>query len=325
MAVTNLADLIQKTQFEKEVLRQALEKSVFWNAGIVQADSELGRLINANIGSTATFSYFLDPSFTVNISDDSDNKATPDNIGTGEDVTRFNYRNLSYGAKQITANLSLLGDPMVAIAGRVAAGWARDMDAMLQSQIKGILADNKANDGGDMIIETTDAVSINLILDTIQTAGDAADELFGGIIAHSAVRTALRKQGVTDKIYDANGKYLYEALSGLAMITRDGVESGVPNAGDYTTTLVGTGFAGFANGSPKVPNEVAYDALSGNGGGEEIVVSRNHTALHPYGFSQVGTPASTSPTNGEFEAEAYWDRTADRKAISLAALRAPLA
>ena len=325
MAVANLADLVQKEQFTTEVLRQSLEKSVFWNAGLVQSDSELNRLINANIGATASFAYFLDPSFTVNISDDSDNKATPDNIGTGEDVTRFNYRNISYGAKQITANLSLTGDPMVAIAGRVANGWAKNYDAVMQSMVKGIIADNIANDGSDMVIESSDAVSINLLLDLIQTAGDASDELFGGILAHSAVRNALRKQGVTDKIFDANGKFLYESLVGLALMARDGVETGVPNAGDYSTYLIGSGFAGFANGSPKIPNEVAYDALTGNGGGEEVVVSRNHFALHPYGFTQVGTPASTSPTNGEFEAETYWTRTAERKAISLACLRSPLA
>jgi hypothetical protein len=221
--------------------------------------------------------------------------------------------------------LSVTGDPLVALAGRVANGWAKQYDAVLQSMIKGIIADNIANDGSDMVIETGDAISINLILDLLQTAGDASDELFGGIIAHSGVRTALRKQGVTDKIYDANGKYLYEALTGLALMARDGVESGVPNAGDYTTYLIGSGFAGFANGSAKIPNEVAYDALTGNGGGEEVVVSRNHFALHPYGFSQVGTPASTSPTDGEFEVADYWDRTAERKAISLAALRSPLA
>ena len=325
MAVTNLADLVQNDQFTTEVLRQTLELSVFWQSGMITADSELSRLMNANVGSTFEFDYFNDIDAAANISDDSDVKAPVNNITAGKDRAVGNFRNVAFGAKKITANLSSTGDPMVAIAGRVAPLWSRLMDKNFQNIVAGILADNEANDGGDMVVPASGTpIDIGLILDAIQTAGDAQDDLFAGIIAHSAVRTSLRKQGVTDKIYSDNGTYLYEALAGLAIVVRDGVETGVPNAGDYTTYIVGNGFAGYGEGMPKTPNEVSYDALSGNGGGEEILVSRKHYAIHPYGFSFTGTPASTSPTDAEFADGNNWDRTAQRKAVRLAALRSAL-
>jgi hypothetical protein len=323
MANTNLADLIQRPQFTTEILRQTLEKMVFWDAGIVSPDEELGRLMKANVGSTFEFDYFLDIDANANIGDDSDTKATPNNIGTGTDRAVGNFRNLVFGAKSITANLSSTGDPIVAIAGRIAPLWARLLDKNVLSIVTGILADNAANDGGDMINEQSGTpIDLPMILDTIQTAGDAADDLFTAMVCHSMHRTTLRKQGVVDKIFNDAGEYLYESLSGLRLIVRDQVEAGVPAAGDYTAYLIGGSFMGYGEGAPKRPNAVQVDELTGNGAGEEILVNRKHYAIHPYGFSFTGTPASTSPTDAEFADGTNWDRTAERKRISLAALRA---
>jgi hypothetical protein len=322
MASVVLSDLIQREQFQTEILRQTLEKMVFWQAGVIAADGELSRLMQANVGSTFEFDYFLDIDAQPNISDDSDTRATPNNITTGTDRAVGNYRNLVFGAKSITANLSSTGDPMTAIAGRIAPLWARLMDKNTLSIVTGLLADNVANDGGDMVNEQSGTpVDIGLILNTIQTAGDAADELFTSMVCHSMIRTKLRLDGVTDKIYSDSGQYLYEALAGLRLIVRDGVETGAPAAGDYTSYILGGSFMGYGEGAPKRPNAIQVDELSGNGAGEEVLVNRKNYSIHPYGFSFTGTPASTSPTDAEFADGTNWDRTAERKAIPLAALR----
>jgi hypothetical protein len=316
-----LADLIQRDQYDREVLRQSLRKSVLWNSGLIVKDANLTKLMKSNIGSTFEFDYFLDLADNEGrISDDSNTLAPTDGINTGIDVAVANYRNRSWGARNITANLSHTGDPMMAIASRVGAYWGRQMDFTTLSIIKGIVADNVANDASDMVNDQSGtAVDINMILDTQQTAGDAQD-MFGVMICHSAVRTKLKKDGVTDRIYDPQtGKFLYEALGGLRLVITDAVDS--PAAGNYTSYVIGGSMIGHGVGKPKRAHEVEWNAAIGNGAGQETLWERRNFCLHPYGFSfQKAAMASLSPTNAEFEQAANWDRTAERKRIPFAAL-----
>ncbi len=321
-----LADLIQRTQYAREVLLASIRKSVLWQSGILTSDSDLSRLMQANIGATFQFDYFLDLADNEGrISDDSATEATTDGISTGTDQAIGNYRNRSWGARNITANLSHTGDPLVAIAGRVGAYWARQMDFTVISITNGLIAGNVANDASDMVNNQTGVViDIEMILDTQQTAGDAQD-VFKVMICHSAVRNKLKKDGVTDKIYDDSGTFLYEALGGLRLVVTDSVPTGtdVPGgaAGDYLSYVIGGSFMGYGEGAPKRANEVEYKATTGNGAGDETLWSRKNFCIHPYGFSFTNAAVvSTSPTNVEFEDATNWTRNVERKRIPFAAL-----
>ncbi len=282
--------------------------------------------MQANVGSSFEWDYFLDlADDTPNISDDSNTLAVPNGIGTDTSRAIGNYRNQSWAEKSITANLSSTGDPMVAIAGRVSAYWARAFDFTSIAVIKGVLADNIANNASDMINNQTGVpVDINMILDTRQTSGDAQDDL-GLMIAHSAIVNKLRKDGVTDRIYNESGAFLFEALSGNRIVMNDSVPTGVDipggAAGDYLSYIVSPGLIGFGTGTPKRSHEVEYNALDGNGAGSEALISRNHFCLAPYGFSFTSASvASTSPTDLEFADATNWERDVERKRIGLAAL-----
>lgn len=317
-----LANLIQREQFNREVLRASIRKSVFWQSGLITRDRELERLMKANIGSVFEFDYFNDLADNEGrISDDSNTIAGTDGITTGTDRAVGNYRNRSWGAKHITRNLSHTGDPLMAITGRIGAYWARQMDFTTMSIVKGILADNVANDASDMYEdETGNGITIQMILDTQQTMGDAQDVL-GTMICHSAIRNKLKKDGVTDRIYDNNGKFLYEALGGLRLVVTDSVDS--PSAGNYTSYILGGGVIGYGEGKPKQASATETTQATGNGAGQETLWNRKNFSMHPYGFSFLSAAmASTSPTNAEFELEANWDRTEQRKNIKFAALTA---
>ncbi len=321
-----LADLIQRTQFAREVLLASIRKSVLWNAGIITSDSELSRLMKADIGSVFQFDYFLDLADNEGrISDDSDTIATTDGISTGTDQAVGNYRNRSWGAKNITANLSHTGDPLVAIAGRVGAYWARQMDFTVIAITNGIIASNAANNASDMIEDQSGvAIEITMVLDAQQTAGDHQD-YFTTMICHSAVRNKLKKDGVTDKIYDDSGNFLYEALGGLRLVVTDNVPAGtaIPGgaAGDYLSYIVGPSFMGYGEGTPKRAHEIEYEAATGNGAGQETMWARKNFCIHPYGFSFTNTVVvSTSPSNTEFEDATNWHRGVERKRIPFAAL-----
>jgi hypothetical protein len=163
-----------------------------------------------------------------------------------------------------------------------------------------------------------------MVIDTKQTAGDAQDFL-GSMICHSAIKANFDKKSIVDKIYADNGEFLYYAFTGLRLVITDSVETGAPAAGDYTSYIVGSGMIGHGATAPDVSEEVERVASTGNGGGADILHSRNHFCLHPYGFSFTATPASTSPTLGEFEDPTSWARNVDRKYIAFAALRSSIA
>ena len=117
-----LSDLIQRDQYAREVLRASIRKSVFWQSGLIVNDAELTKMMNADIGAVFEFDYFNDLADNEGrISDDSNTIATTDDITTGTDRAVGNYRNRSWGSKNITKNLSATGDPLEAIAGRVGA------------------------------------------------------------------------------------------------------------------------------------------------------------------------------------------------------------
>jgi len=326
-----LSDLIQRTQYSREVLLASIRKSVLWQSGIIVPDGELSRLMLAGVGSTFAFDYFLDIADNEGrISDDSNTIASTDNIGTGTDQAVGSYRNRSWGSKNITANLSATGDPLVAIAGRVGAYWARQMDFTMISIANGIIASNVVNNASDMVNNQSGvAIDVNMILDTQQTAGDHQD-YFKVMICHSAVRNKLKQDGVTDKIYDDRGNFLYEALGGLRLVITDNVPAGtaIPGgaAGDYLSYVVGGSFLGYGEGAPKRAHEIEYEAATGNGAGQETLWERKDFCIHPYGFSFTNAVVvSTSPTNAEFEDATNWHRGVERKRIPFAALIASIA
>lgn len=324
MAPVVLTDLIQNEQYAREVLRESIRKSVFWQSGVIVPDAELSVKLNADVGSVFKFDYFNDLADNeARISDDSDTVAGVDNIGTGTDQAVGNYRNRSWGSKNITANLSATGDPLPVIAGRVGAYWARQYDFTVLSAVKGLIADNVANDASDMVNDQTGvAITSQMINDTKQTAGDAKD-MFAVMICHSAIQNKLENDGITNKVYDADGNLLYEEFAGLRLVINDNVDS--PSAGNYTSYIVGAGMFGWGDGAAKRPDEVEYIAGTGNGAGQENLWSRRNFSLHPYGFSFTNASvAGESPTNAEFELAANWTRNIERKRVPFAALTAAL-
>lgn len=321
-----LADLIQNEQYAREVLRESIRKSVFWQSNVIVPDAELTRMLQANVGSVFQFNYFNDLADNEGrISDDSATVAGTDKITTGTDQAVGNYRNRSWGVRNITANLSATGDAMMTITGRVGAYWARQYDLTVLSVVKGLIADNVANDASDMVNdisgEAADAavITISAILDTLQTAGDAQD-MFEVMVCHSAVRNKLKKDGVTSSVFDPNtGEFLYEELSGLRLVVNDNVDS--PAAGQYTSYILGSGMFGFGEGTAQRSDEVSYTAAIGNGAGQEDYWSRKVFSIHPYGFTfSNSSVASTSPTNAEFALAANWTRNVERKRVPFAAL-----
>lgn len=328
MASTRLSDVIVPEVFHRYIVEKTAEVSELFQSQLVTSDSILAKNLSGG-GRTFNVPFWQDLGNTdSNISDDNPSaNAVPLKVAASKDVAIRHNRNQSWSAMDLTAQLAG-DDPMKLIGDRVAAYWARDMQRTAIASLNGVLADNVANDTGDMRVTVSgDAVALldahkisaSVVLDACQTMGDSLKDLTA-IAMHSRVYTNLRKQNLIDFIPNARGEVTFAQYMGLTVIVDDGLPATAgTNQTKYTSVLFAPGAFAFGEGSPEVPVETDRNPLAGTGGGEEFIVSRREFYLHPRGIKWTDAScAGQSPTNTEVANALNWDRVYERKNIKMA-------
>lgn len=249
----------------------------------------------------------------------------PLKIGTlKETAVRLN-RNNSWSSTDLATILAGV-DPMQAIAGRVAAYWARRMQAAFIATWNGVIADNVANDAGDYVnnisggafIDGVTNFSAEAFLDTAQTMGDSQEDLVA-VAVHSVVYNRMQKNNLIDFIPDARGEIQIPTFLGRELI----IDDGLPRSGSiYDTWMFGSGATQMGVGSPPVATEVDRKPGGGNGGGQDVLYSRVMWSMHPAGhaFTMAGIPDG-GPSNTNLLTASSWNRVfPERKMIKFARL-----
>lgn len=321
MAITKIADILSHVMFQKRALAESLRKSALYETGAMVADAELEALCKSNSGETFTFDYFndlADDASNVGSDDDTVN-ATANKITSTQEIAVKLMRNQGWGSARITASLSALGNPMDAIVSRISAYWGRQYDLVAIAIVNGVIADNIANDAGDMIhdisgVSLGGVAGFSDVIDTKLTMGDRSDELVT-MVCHSAIAGVFLKDQVTNKVFNADGQLLYEELAGLKVIVSDSVYNAT---GNYDSYIFADGAIAFGFGEPDVQEEEQNDASAGNGQGVATTWSRRDFSIHPKGFKYTGT---SKPTNAVLDDATSWDRVVDRKRVKFAVLR----
>jgi hypothetical protein len=188
----------------------------------------------------------------------------------------------------------------------------------------GVLADNVADDNGDMLVgDGTANIDTPNFIDGQQTMGDRMANL-NTVAMHSAIYSSLRKQNLIEFVRDADNNTMFRRYGDLAVVVDDAlpVDVSTPATPVYTSIMFGPGAFLYGEGNPKTPFEVNRNPDKGNGEGEERVYSRRHVAIHPNGFNYTGNQASgVSATRAQVEDAAAWDRVYDRKRVNMAFLQ----
>jgi hypothetical protein len=184
MAATKISDIIIPEVFVPYVTEKTAELSALVQSGIVVPDAGLNELAKRG-GKLINMPFFTDLTGADETLADN-TSLTPGAIGTAKDVAVLHLRGRAWGVNDLAKALSG-DDPMGAIASLVAAYWARREQALLISTLKGVFADNAANDSSDLIsdvaIEDGDNAAVaNLIgaeavIDAATKLGDAAEKL----------------------------------------------------------------------------------------------------------------------------------------------------
>lgn len=334
MATTQLADIIDVTVFQDLPPVSSPEKTAFFESGVVVRNGLLDMLATSP-GKIAELPFWkdLDGSVEVNYSsDDPTSSATPQKVVQGEQISRKAFVNQGWQVADLASELAMGPKAMDHIRSRTDKYFMRQWQRRLIAATNGILADNVANDGGDMVINVASetiagqsaATKFNrdAFTDAVYTMGDMGTEL-SAIGVHSHIMSQMVKNDDIVYIPDSEGRLTIPTYMGLRVIVDDGmaVRAGTTDGFVYTSVLYGTGAFGYGVGVADVPVEVEREAAQGDGGGIETLWRRNTWILHPFGFQQTGTPAGDSFTLAELALATSWDRVIERKNIPLAFLQ----
>lgn len=318
MAVTKIADIIQPEIFTPYTVNRTMELSALIQCGIAEHNEEFDTLASG-ANTKVEMPFWNDLTGDPEVMDDEGNH-TPGNIGSGEDIARKLGFVKSYGANALSAMLSG-DDPMKAIADLFGAYWNRQYQGILLSELDGIFA--AANMTGkihDITGKAGDAALIGgaSFLDAVQLMGDAKD-LLTGMTIHSAVETYLAKNNLIDYIKESDANPRVPYFMNKRVIVDDSMAFDTAT-GASEMYLFGAGAIAWGNGSHKdiLQTEVVHNGMSL--AGEDILVNRKISILHPRGVKwvePVGGTAKVFPSLTELATGTNWSRVYEEKKIRI--------
>lgn len=343
---TALADLQFGPEYAAYIQEKSIELNAFVQSGVAEVDPQLDALA-AGQGGTYDLPFYKDLAKTdPNISSDDDSvQGARKKITTGMQAARLHMYNQIWSASDLSKAL-VANDPLDAIGMLTANYWATWSQKMILQSALGVLADNIANDSGDMLVNLAtinDAsggaaarkLQVTSLIDGLQTMGDAKNAI-GAIGVHSILHASLQKQGALLEHYDPEtGKLAFETLMGKRLIIDDAMPVGLESINDgagaanktvYTSILFGNGAFKLGNGMPKKAVATERDEKAGNGAGVEDLIERKHMIVHPVGFKWTNASVANVPgaTSAELATAANWDRVFNRKNVPLAFIKSRL-
>ena len=333
MATTQLTDIIDVTIFQDLPSVNSPEKTAFFESGAVVRSPLLDGLA-MGAGKKAELPYWndIDAAIEANLSsDDPAAIASAQKITQGEQITRKAMLNKGLSASDLASELAMGENAMQHIRNRVDTYWTRQWQRRLIASCDGILADNVANDSGDMVHDVASESIAGQTASTKWSRGNFTSAAFtlgdafnntGAIAVHSAVYKQMVDADDIDFIPDSQGSMTIPTFMGKRVIVDDGltVTAGTTDGFKYTTVLFGEGAFGYGKGMAEYPVELARSEAGGNGGGISTLWTRETFLLHPLGFQSTGTPTDDSFSLAELKLATSWDRIVDRKLVPISFL-----
>ena len=179
MAVTRLTDIVEPQAFTDYILQETMTKTALFESGAMVQNSVIAQQLQAGAHAfTVPMWHDLADDEADIANDDPAVNSTPKKISSGKQIVRKNFLHQSWSAMNLASEIA--GDDALAkIQGRVQAYWERQMQKRLIASLQGILADNEANDDGDLVHDisaetgTGALFSAEALIDATGTLGDA--------------------------------------------------------------------------------------------------------------------------------------------------------
>ena len=337
MAVTQISDAVIPAVYNSYGVIDSPERTAFMESGIVVRSPLLDQKADTG-GTEIQLPSWLDLDATrePNMSnDDPADLAAPAKLGSALQKARVGYFNQGFSTADLVMELAG-SDPMQRIRNRFGSYWLKQWQRRLIASAVGVLADNVANDGGDMLASASGGYSRAAFTSAVFTMGDAFGAL-SAIGVHSFTYKQMVDNDDITFIPDSEGKLRIPQFMGLTVIIDDSLPLTGTTTLTATSVLFGRGAFGYGEGSPHMPTEIERTPRAGNGGGVETLWERKTYILHPAGFDFNGADITNrANTNGRVGANtgldeltplladlrkaANWDRKVPRKNVPMAFL-----
>jgi hypothetical protein len=337
MALTQISDVFVPEVYASYSAVDGPEKTAFFTSGVAVSNPALAGMF-AEGGRVGELPFWRDldasqePFYTT---DNPATIATPRNVTAGTQLARMASIAQAYSAADLAGELAG-SDPLQRVRNRFGTYWMRQWQRRTIASLEGVVADNIANDGSDMVNSIAAATNAGVGPTTLFsraafttaafTSGDNFDD-YSAIAVHSVVYKRMVDNDDIDFIPDSQG-VMAATFMGRRVIVDDGMPftpaagaGGSDAAARYTSFLFGPSLVAYAERSPRVPFEVEREALQGNAGGVETLVERKSWVIHPFGTQFLSaTLTNGNATLAQLRLAANWDRVVERKNVPFAAL-----
>lgn len=274
--------------------------------------------------------------------DDPAERLTTDKITTARDKATKQFLVKGWSNMDLAGMVAtgMSDDPVKEIADKTTNWWYEAAEQRIISTLKGVFYDNIANDSGDMLYQAYSDISAPTAANKISNAvvnrarltmGDQLEQLSTIIVHTNVYGTMLDDEKITF-IQPSAAPFRIPTYQGMTVLYSDLMPTNVTsgsgdNSDEYLCFLVGRGaFAFMDYMSPRQTRwgtegvEVVRDAESGNGGGEDRLITRKRMLVHPRGIKWTDSvrAKTASPSIAELENASNWDRVYERKNIRFA-------
>lgn len=326
MAKTLISDIIQSARWQAYYRLQVVARNALIASGAVAPDSKVSGLAGSKGAATVNCPFWNAVTGASQVLSDSA-ALTVGKITAGKHRAYILARGDARSVNDL-ADIRSGGDPAQALAAGLADMWATDEQTIALAVLKGVMADNVANDSGDQYLDiysdiaspaAANQLTGSTFVDAKAKFGDAAAKLVL-VAMHSDVYFALQKLELIS-IVRPSDDIEFETFQGRRIIVDDSMPTTAgSNSSEYTTYLLGAGALARDEGwpGPQPAFESDRDILTG----DTVIASRKQLILHPQGFDGTSSSiAADTPTNAELEAAGNWDRVVDRKLTAIVAVR----
>ena len=338
MATTQLSDVYVPEVYASYDAVDGPEMSALIESGIAVNNPVLASMFSDG-GRIAELPFWKDldgddePNYGT---DDPTDVAVPAKVTTGTQIARMASLNQGYSSADLTGELAG-ADPMQQVRNRFGTYWRRNLERRVIASIQGVIADNVANDSGDMVNNVAGATNADVTTGTLFgrsaftaaafSSGENYDD-YDIFAVHPVVMKRMVDNDDIDFVADSTGALTIPTYLGHRIIvdknlptTAAAGSGGADAAATYTSYLMGSALIGYGERAPKMPVELEREAAQGNGAGVETLWERKSWVIHPFGTAfQSATLTTGNATLAQLRLAANWDRVVDRESIPLAAI-----
>jgi hypothetical protein len=330
MSETRLTNAVIPDVFSAYTVEPSIYKSRFVASGAMVQDAGISQLLSGG-GEIYNLPFWQDVSGTSGDIPSETVAATVNNLAALKQAFRKQVRNKVWGANDLVAVYSG-DDPMGKLQNLVTGYWAQAFDQVAVASLRGVVADNIANDSGD-IVNDISAVSGSGayfsdagVIDAQAKLGEngtigAMDNNNGGfaaILVHPSTYAYMRKIDVIDFVPISGQERPLEFYMGMQVIVD---RNAYVNSTVYDSYILKNGALRMGlTTSGYIPTEVYRDPTVGFG--IDKLFTRRTFAIHPIGTAWTDTSvAGVSPSDAELYGATNWNRVFGAENMGLVVLR----